>query len=143
MDLASFAEDEIQGYIKFWHTSLGPQPTEQQVADAASGITTVGGRTFIQWKALRPQLERRESAKEKLASLRGEGAVLRAMILTMLDEMNLHANRVNALLTAIDNASTLATLKTAVALINDIPQRTGLQLRNAIISKLDAGDGDA
>lgn len=61
---------------------------------------------------------------------------LRAFALVMLDEINLHATRVTAILDAIDNNSTLANIRTAVALIPDVPTRTIAQLKTALRNKL-------
>ncbi len=62
--------------------------------------------------------------------------ILRAFALTLLDELNLHAARVTAILDAVDASTSLATLKSAVALINDVPQRTIGQLKTAMRGKL-------
>lgn len=62
--------------------------------------------------------------------------VLRATVLLLLDELNSHAAKINAILTAIDGAATLAALKTAVLAITDYPTRTVAQLRAAIVAKL-------
>lgn len=60
----------------------------------------------------------------------------RAFALILLDELNLHAARVTAILDAVDGASNLAGLKTAVAAIPDVPQRTIAQLKTALRAKL-------
>lgn len=62
--------------------------------------------------------------------------IQRAFMLLVLDEFNAHSAKVNALLTAIDNAGSLAALKTAVAAIADLPTRTESDLRTAIRNKL-------
>ena len=64
--------------------------------------------------------------------------ILRALALVLLDEFNAHAAKMNALLTAIDNAASLGALKTAVALIADLPTRTVDQLKTALASKMGA-----
>jgi hypothetical protein len=61
---------------------------------------------------------------------------LRAVVLVVRDELNLHADKINAILTAIDNNSTLANIRTAIAGIADYPQRTVQQLRDAVRNKL-------
>jgi len=53
-----------------------------------------------------------------------------------LDELNADSAKINALLTAIDNASSLANLKTAVLAIKDLPTRTAAQVKTAIRNKL-------
>ncbi len=60
----------------------------------------------------------------------------RAFALVVLDEINLHAARITSILNAVDNAATLAALKTAVATIPDVPQRTVDQLKTALRNKL-------
>jgi len=78
-----------------------------------------------------------EAARDSLAGqLDQTEDILRAVVLMVLDELNAHSAKVNALLTAIDNASTLANLKTAVAAIADLPTRTAAQVKTAIRSKL-------
>jgi hypothetical protein len=53
-----------------------------------------------------------------------------------MDDLNLHSERMNAILDAIDQNSTLATIKSAIADIPNIPQRTGAQLKTSVRSKL-------
>lgn len=62
--------------------------------------------------------------------------VQRAFMLMVLSEFNAHTAKTNAILSAIDAATTLANLKTAVAAITDLPVRTEQQLRNAIRNNL-------
>lgn len=62
--------------------------------------------------------------------------ILRAFAGLLVDELNAHANRTNGILDAIDAATNLTTLKTAVASINSLPTRTLAQLRSAIRAKL-------
>lgn len=67
----------------------------------------------------------------------------RALMLLLLDELNLHALKINAILDAVDGAASLAALKTAVALIPDYPARTKQQLLTALTSIINAGGVDA
>jgi hypothetical protein len=60
----------------------------------------------------------------------------RAYALVALDELNAHALKTNAILDAVDAATTLADLKTRIAAITDYPQRTIQQMQNAVRSKL-------
>lgn len=62
--------------------------------------------------------------------------VMRAFMLLVLDELNDHSAKVNAILDAIDAAVSLAGLKTAIAAIPDLPVRTEQQLRTAIRNNL-------
>ena len=62
--------------------------------------------------------------------------VLRAFMLTVLDELNNHADKINTMLTAVDNATSLADLKTRYAAIADYPARTAQQLKTTVRGKL-------
>lgn len=73
-------------------------------------------------------------------SQRESALLMRAVLLAALDEFNLHALKINAILDAVDAATTLANLKSAVALIADYPQRTRQQLVTAIRNKITNGD---
>ena len=68
--------------------------------------------------------------------------VEKALILMILDEFNLHAAKINAILDAMDAATTLADLKSRIALIPDYPTRTSQQLINALKNKIDSGAAD-
>lgn len=68
--------------------------------------------------------------------------LFRAVIGIVLDEFNLHAAKINAILTAIDNGTTLAQVKTNIAAIADHPTRTQQQLITAIENKLNSGTVD-
>ena len=64
--------------------------------------------------------------------------IIVAVVELVLDEFNLHALKINAILDAVDGAATLAALKTAVAAIPDYPQRTKAQLVTTIKAKIAA-----
>ena len=119
-----------------WY-SISPQPTEQEIATAEAS------QAYLNWYAESggdPVKTLRKKTSDSLSQ--DSGALLRSVILTLVDEFNRHSGRTNAILTAVSNATSLATLKTEVALINPIPARTGAQLRAAAIAKIDAGDAD-
>lgn len=63
---------------------------------------------------------------------------LKAVALVTQDEMNLHAAKINAILSAVDGAATYGALRTAIAAIADYPQRTPAQLKVAVDNKIDA-----
>lgn len=60
----------------------------------------------------------------------------RAFALTLLDEFNAHADKINAILTAIDSGANLTAVKTNIANIADYPQRTVAQLKASLRNKL-------
>lgn len=125
-----------------------PEPTWKHNPD----MTAVAGvlRRFWKWDAVgeRPvpmtapeqaavvAAELEAQRENQAANLDQPEALLRAVVLILLDELNLHAARTNALLSAIDAATSLGTLKTAVALIADVPTRTVQQLRTAIRARM-------
>lgn len=78
-----------------------------------------------------------EASRDALiARLQQQEDILRAFMLIVLDEFNLHAESITGVLNAIDNASNLAGIKADVAPLPDAPQRTEEQLRAAIRSRL-------
>ena len=62
--------------------------------------------------------------------------ITRTFAEVVLDELNAHALKTNEILDAIDGASNLAQVKSAVASIANYPQRTLAQLRNAVRGKI-------
>ena len=83
---------------------------------------------------------------DAIAGIRAKKGVqfklFRATVGIILDEFNLHAAKINAILTAIDNASTLAQVKTNIAAIADYPARTQAQLITAVENKINGGTVD-
>lgn len=78
-----------------------------------------------------------EAARDALAAqFDGLEDLMRAFGLAVLDEINLHATRVTAILDAIDNANNLGDVKSSVAAIPDVPTRTIDQLKTAVRGKL-------
>lgn len=62
--------------------------------------------------------------------------ISRAAALVTLDELNRHATLTAAILQAVADATTLANLKSGMALIEPIAQRTPAQIKAAIRAKL-------
>ena len=114
-------------------------PPTQAAVDA-----TEASQSYIDWYAENggdPVKTLRKQTSDSLGQ--DSGALLRSVILILVDEFNRHSDRTNAILTAVGNATSLSTLQTEVALINPIPARTGAQLRAAAIAKIDGGDTDS
>lgn len=61
-----------------------------------------------------------------------------AVVGMILDEFNLHKDKLNAILNAIDASTTYATLKTNIAAVPDYPTRTQAQLITALKAKIAA-----
>ena len=68
----------------------------------------------------------RDAIANELDQLEGG---LRALTGSILDELNAHALKLNAILDAIDGAGNLNEVKTAIAAITDYPQRTIAQVK--------------
>lgn len=115
-----------------------PEATAQQRLDAqaiADGWD---------WTPLTPvQLLRREATKLMASEQAEDAALMRAVLLVILDELNLHAAKLNAILTAIDNGANLAAVKTNITAITDYPTRTAQQVRTAIQGKITDGSADS
>jgi len=62
---------------------------------------------------------------------------LRGFALVVLDELNAHSAKTNAILDAIDAANNLGSLKTAIGNISNLPDRTASQIKTAVRNKLD------
>lgn len=70
-----------------------------------------------------------------------QGKVLRALVLTLLDELNDLRTRIREQDAVVAGATNLTTLKNAWGLLSSMPDRTAIQARNAIEAKLD-DEGD-
>ena len=101
-----------------------PQPTEQEIIDAGNDLTTVNGQVFSEWLAEHggdPILTLRREAQEALDAQNSRiEALIRALALVTMDEINVIR---------------------ADAQIN-LPARTAAQLRAAIKTKISDGEAD-
>lgn len=131
--LSDFRVRSINGVetIEFWSVALGAEPSQATLDAVTQGQidSSTLTKAYTRAKALLTS-DDDISRKDK------------AVLLTILDELNLHATKINDILTAIDGAATLAAMKTAIAAINDYPQRTAAQLRTAANNKIDAGEAN-
>lgn len=75
----------------------------------------------------------RDASAARMDNLEDE---LRATTLAANTGLNQTNARLNAVLDAVDGAVTLATLKTAVAAISDLPQRTPADVKTAVRNQL-------
>lgn len=71
-----------------------------------------------------------------------ECAVLRAIVLSAMDEINLLRAWITNFKAAVAGAATLPTLKAAVGELPNVPQRTAAQAKSAIEAKIESGDAD-
>lgn len=110
-------------------TRSGPVVTIE--ADRVTRLWTVASKSAPEKAA---ELEQLRDAV--IAPIDTADDVLRAVVLMLLDELNLHSTRFKAVLDAAAGASTLAGFKTAMAAIQSIPQRTPAEVRAAIRAKV-------
>lgn len=101
---------------------------------------TISGDTVsLMDQAARDAVDAAEAAA-RLDGIAGEleqtENITRAFMLLVLDDRNATAAKLNSLLDAIDAASSLANLKTAVAAIANLPTYNETQLRTAIKAKI-------
>lgn len=64
----------------------------------------------------------------------------RALALVVMDEINLLRQWVTSFKAAVAAAATLADLKTRVAQLANLPDRTAVQAKAAVVTKIDASD---
>jgi hypothetical protein len=108
----------------------GQPPKYWKITGDSVSLMTAGEQATADSAELSAQRDMIATAMDRLEDYS------RAFALTVLDEINLHAARVTAILDAVDGASSLAALKTAVLAIPDVPQRTIAQLKTAVRGKL-------
>jgi hypothetical protein len=117
-----------------WNAALGPQPTPAELAAVTQAQVDAA-------KAVK----RRAAASAIFDGADGDGQILRAMLLTLVDEVNLLRQRLAAQDAVVAAATTLANLKTGwatMASARPVPDRTPAQAKNAIASKLNSGGAD-
>lgn len=89
-----------------------------------------------------PLVVLRRIANKILDSTEPNSKVLRGLLDALLDELNLHALKINSILDAVDAATSLADLKTRIGAISDYPQRTMTQAITSIKNHITNGDVD-
>lgn len=114
-------------------------PNLSAVSGFASKYWTISGDTVsLMNQAARDAVDAAElaAARDATAAQMDElEAYARAFALVCLDEFNAHTAKVNSILTAIDNNSTLATIRTAIAGITDLPTRTIANMKTGVRNK--------
>jgi hypothetical protein len=89
-----------------------------------------------------PNIVQQNLAKDLVIAGVSASVFARAVAAVLLDELNAHADKINAILSAVDAATSLADLKTRIGLIADYPQRTLAQAKTSINNKIDSGEAD-
>jgi hypothetical protein len=119
-------QDDGEGpYVKAWNLPGSP-PTDQEVADA---LLLIPASQIAANKVL---------AKAILDDSIPIGRDLRAIILLMVDELNLIRAWITSLKAANATATSYGTLKTGIAALNNMPARTNSQVKTAVKDAVDA-----
>lgn len=118
-----------------------PQPgyaTEAVDDGSAEVVAFLAGPTAAQKQSAA------RTAADYLLSLPGDGqqVLIRALALTVLDEVNVLREWIVSFKAATAAATNLSTLQSRVAALPDLPDRTKAQLINAIQNKTDGGNAD-
>jgi len=108
-------------HIKAWRAFMATKPT---FPDRVDHIRAKAAAAF-------------DSAKESALLL------LRAEALLVLDEVNTLREWITSFKAAVAAATSLADLRNRVAVLDNLPQRTRVQVRNAIKNHVAAGEADA
>ena len=119
-----------------WNPAIGPQPTQAQLA-AVTQAQVDAAKAAIRRAAAAEIFGRTELA--------GDGQILRAVVLTLVDEINLLRQRLAAQDAVVAAATSLADLKSrwaTMASASPVPDRTPVQAKNAIAAKLNSGGAD-
>jgi len=130
----AIADDGSGPQIVYWNPALGTQPTPAELAAV----------TQAQVDAARA-VKRRATASAIFDRADGDGQILRAVVLTLVDEVNLLRQRLAAQDAVVAAATSLANLKSGwatMASARPVPGRTAAQAKGAIISKLNSGGAD-
>ncbi len=127
----------IGPFISYWNVAtLGQQPL-QATLDA-----TAISEPFLLWVSTHggdAELTLRRQAKEAFNRQQELEVALRAVVLVAADEVNAIRQTWTDFKTQVAAATTLADLKTRVASLPNMPQRTNDQVRTAVLGKIDAG----
>lgn len=131
------AQDMFPGLDCVDRASLALEPGGKLVG----GVVTRADQIFVLTAAQIAALVSAEVAT-MLTSDTADDKRAKAIILVAQDQFNATNTKINAILTAIDNAATLANLKTAVAAIQDMPITVPAQIKTAVMNKINSGGAD-
>jgi hypothetical protein len=114
----------------------------QTVQDAALAILDSLDLS-AQGEAARQAIRNRTDAVDDFQQSTPLGQILRAEVLVMVDEINLLRAWITSFKAATAAAASLADLKTRIAALDNLPQRTAVQAKNAVVAKAQDTNTDA
>ena len=129
--------DSVADAIVFWNTgSLGTQPTEPE-------LLTIQASAAYQTYLTPAAVEQRQRDKAAAAVVTEKPLVwIRAAAAVLVDEINVLRQWEMSLKAGIAAATSLADVKTAVAALPNLPDRTLAQAKTAIQNKITTGVAD-
>lgn len=86
--------------------------------------------------------KRTDAINELLSSAEGRDRFIRAVMLVLIDENNLTREWIQNFKSAVSASASLADLKTRVAALPDMPDRTVAQAKTAVQNKINSGASD-
>jgi hypothetical protein len=123
----AIANDERGLVIVYWNeATLGPQPTAEQLAAVAQ--EQVNAARLAKLRAVAKQFQDDQQA---------QNIALRVTVKLLVDELNILRQWITEFKAATAAASSLANLKTGVAALPNVPQRTYTQAKTAINNLID------
>lgn len=117
-------------------TANGNAPTQAAIDAVASADLSEGA------VAARAQVRLRALASAAFAAIEEGAARDRGIVLVAVDEINLLRQWLTTFKAEVAAATSLADLKTRVAGLPNLPDRTPVQAKNAVTSKINAGGAD-
>lgn len=125
-------------------TAVAGQPLRywKRVVNAVE-LMTQGERDAVDAAALAAAIDAFRDAAAEAAEAQAElGLVIRALVIVTVEELNDIRLWLRDFKTATAGAATLAAFKTAVAALPNMPDRTAVQARTALLNHINAGDAD-
>lgn len=110
--------------------------TQGEDVTSRQGAVVTVTRSWAAWSAAEIAAWHEARRDAIAAQMDAVDDVVRAAVLVIMDELNRHSMKLDAVLAAAAGASSLASFKTAMAAIQPIPQRTAADLKAAIRQKL-------
>ncbi len=132
IDGVSGSEGSVR--VDYQASATAPQRTQGDAIVAAFDWSAAADDTFSARQAKTTAGSIFDAGALKSADAQGRALI--ALVLLILDEFNAHSTQTTNMLAAIAAAASLADLKTRMALVNNIPQRTQAQLIAAIKTKI-------
>lgn len=127
----------VMQYVEVNFTRPGVHYTQGSDIESRLGDTITATRQWTAWS--QAEINTYEAGlRDALTAQRFDNTedILRASVLVIMDELNIHSTKLAAVLQAAADASSLTTFKTAMAAIQPIAQRSAAQIRTAIRSKI-------